>query len=484
MERWRLFAAGTALSIAFLICLFLIADVGRERLRTASENLQATMARRVLIGDLRVHMAEASLGFRDYLLTGDGRYLRAVRAARQAVDQTAEQFIDGYRNEDQRIAASARRLRDLAAIQLGEMNTATALREQSGSAAALELVRTQQARIHTPAHFTALAQAIQQYEIARMLEDQARWRQELTRVRTFSLAGMLANILLVTSAALLAATIARRHREAMRQLAQRRDELEREAAARAAELNAVYGHLQTVQEQERSQLARGLHDELGGLLLAARMDVSWLQQHAADSDPDTRRHRLARVIEVLDQGIDLKRRVVEELRPTLLDNMGFIAAIRWQMDETCGRSGLQCSGDFPEHEPTLNPRAAIALFRVMQEALLNVQRHASAREVHARFEVTPTHVMLTVRDDGKGIADADLRKGHSHGLAGMKHRISALGGTLIITRYPQGGTELRAAIPLEAAMLGQEDATIVEPAGRAATPPDGASDHSATNRRR
>ena len=114
------------------------------------------------------------------------------------------------------------------------MNTATALREQGGSAAALELVRAQQARIHTPAHFTALAQAIQQYEIARMLEDQARWRQELTRVRTFSLAGMLANILLVASAALLAATIARRHREAMRQLAQRRDELEREAAARAA----------------------------------------------------------------------------------------------------------------------------------------------------------------------------------------------------------------------------------------------------------
>ena len=141
-------------------------------------------------------------------------------------------------------------------------------------------------------------------------------------------------------------------------------------------------------------------------------------------------------------------------------------------------------GDFPEHEPTLNPRAAIALFRVMQEALLNVQRHASAREVHARFEVTPTHVMLTVRDDGKGIGDADLRKGHSHGLAGMKHRISALGGTLIITRNPQGGTELRAAIPLEAAMLEQEDATIVEPAERAATPPDGASDHSATNRRR
>ena len=102
-----------------------------------------------------------------------------------------------------------------------------------------------------------------------------------------------------------------------------------------------------MQEQERSQLARGLHDELGGLLLAARMDVSWLQQHAADSDPDTRRHRLARVIEVLDQGIDLKRRVVEELRPTLLDNMGFIAAIRWQMDETCGRGGLQCTRRLP-----------------------------------------------------------------------------------------------------------------------------------------
>jgi protein-histidine pros-kinase len=262
---------------------------------------------------------------------------------------------------------------------------------------------------------------------------------------------MPANIVLVASVLLMAAVALRRHREAMRHVARRRDQLEAEAVERAAELNELYGHLQTVQEQERSRLARGLHDELGGLLLAARMDVTWLQQHWRAAEAGTLERRLGRVLEVLDAGIDLKRRVVEELRPTLLDNMGLIAAIRWQMDETCGRGGIRCHGDFPEDEPELNARAAIALFRVAQEALLNVQKHAGAHEIHVRLELTPAEVVLTVHDDGKGIVDADRRKAQAHGLAGMQQRVNALGGTLFVGRGVTGGTMVRATIPREQA---------------------------------
>jgi protein-histidine pros-kinase len=251
---------------------------------------------------------------------------------------------------------------------------------------------------------------------------------------------------------LMAAVALRRHREAMRNIARHRDQLEAETLARAAELNELYGHLQTVQEQERSRLARGLHDGLGGLLLAARMDVTWLQQHWRAAEAGTLERRLARVLEVLDAGIDLKRRVVEELRPTLLDNMGLIAAIRWQMDETCGRSGVRCHGDFPKSEPQLNARAAIALFRVAQEALLNVQKHAGAHEIRVRLELTPADVVLTVHDDGKGIADTDRRKTQAHGLAGMKHRVSALGGTLFVGLGADGGTEVRATLPRQQAL--------------------------------
>jgi signal transduction histidine kinase len=243
----------------------------------------------------------------------------------------------------------------------------------------------------------------------------------------------------------------RRHREGLAQVARHKDALEIEAAARAAELNEVYAHLQTVQEQERSRLARGLHDELGGLLLAARMDVSWVRQHARDAEPHAVAARIDRILDALDQGIDLKRRVIEELRPTLLDNMGLLAAIRWQLDETCARAHVQCACHFPASEPQIAPDTAIALFRVVQEALTNVLKHASARRVDVTLDVVDERVLLAVVDDGVGIDAAGSTRPHAHGLNGMKHRISAIGGTLTVSRSPGGGTEVRAIVPCSAA---------------------------------
>jgi signal transduction histidine kinase len=241
-----------------------------------------------------------------------------------------------------------------------------------------------------------------------------------------------------------------RHRERLRQVERRRDALEREAASRAEELNEVYGHLQAMQEQERSRLARGLHDELGGLLLAARMDVTWVKQHAQDAEPAAVAARIDRILDVLDQGIDLKRRVIEELRPTLLDNMGLAAALRWQVDEFCERAQLRRSCRFPAQEPEVTPRTAIALFRVLQEALTNVQKHARAAHVAVTLDDAADELRLSIVDDGIGIGADALQGTRSHGLAGMKHRIASLGGTLTVTATPVGGTEVRAVVPRSA----------------------------------
>ena len=166
--------------------------------------------------------------------------------------------------------------------------------------------------------------------------------------------------------------------------------------------------MQHVQEEERARLSRGLHDELGGVLLAARMDVTWMQRHATGDDADVRM-RLERLKQVFDQGIDLKRRVVEELRPTLLDTMGLLAALRWQSEETCRRADLRCTERFPDEEPPFNRAGAIALFRVVQEALANVAKHARASEVDIALELTDNEVVVTVQDNGVGAAPADLR---------------------------------------------------------------------------
>ena len=132
-------------------------------------------------------------------------------------------------------------------------------------------------------------------------------------------------------------------------------ELEQQVESRTRELTALSTHLQGVSEQEKSALSRELHDELGGLLVAARMDLSWLQQRLATSDPGIEQ-RFKRIHESLSAGVDLKRRVVEELRPTLLDNMGLFTALRWQFKETCRRTGLALYGNDSRDRDEIQPR--------------------------------------------------------------------------------------------------------------------------------
>jgi len=470
MDRWRIFGLATLLAVVFLLGLFAVAEAGRGRLRVASEEMQAALARRVLVGEFRQQVTEAALTYRTFLVSGRVEDLEPLRSAGRRINGAAETLVSNFQSEERRITEATRQLRYLAGVQTGTMMSVVTLYSSQGPDAALRLARAQNPGTDPVKQFLAIADYVERYEAARVRETHARWKQEVALVKQLSLLGTVVNLVLVVSASLMVLATLRRHREGMAQVAHRKDELEVEAAARAAELNEVYGHLQTVQEQERSRLARGLHDELGGLLLAARMDVTWLRQHARDGEPRAIAARLDRVLDVLDQGIDLKRRVIEELRPTLLDNMGLIAAIRWQLDETCKRAGLRCQCHFPDEEPEVAPRTAIALFRVVQEALTNVQKHANARNVEVRLDAAPDHLLLCVADDGAGIAAGEVARSHSHGLAGMRHRMSALGGTLTVGSSPGGGTEIRAVVPRTAGASSATGQTAAqrEPPGRAA----------------
>jgi signal transduction histidine kinase len=175
----------------------------------------------------------------------------------------------------------------------------------------------------------------------------AQWQADFQVSRWVSAAGVILNIGLVLLAThLVYGDMRRRARQAIN-LRDQKQELEREVDERTRELTALSTHLQGVSEQEKSALSRELHDELGGLLVAARMDLSWLQQRLPTSDPAIEQ-RFKRIHESLSSGVDLKRRVVEELRPTLLDNMGLFTALRWQFKETCRRAGLKCTETIPD----------------------------------------------------------------------------------------------------------------------------------------
>jgi signal transduction histidine kinase len=204
--------------------------------------------------------------------------------------------------------------------------------------------------------------------------------------------------------------------------------------------------LQNVSEREKAALARELHDELGGLLVGARMDLSWAEQHLARDDPDMKQ-RLQRVQQNLTAGVDLKRRIIEELRPTLLDNVGLFAALRWQLKETCGNAGLKCTEVYPDVEPKFTSEAAIALFRIAQEAFTNILKHSAAASVDLTLELDGDAIVMRISDDGKGIPASRLTAIGSHGLASMRHRVRALGGRLDVRSPASGGATLLVRIP-------------------------------------
>jgi signal transduction histidine kinase len=240
----------------------------------------------------------------------------------------------------------------------------------------------------------------------------------------------------------------------MRRKSRESSELQRLVDARTAELATLSSYLQNVAEREKQALSRELHDSLGGLLVATKMDVVWLRRRLRVADPELE-HRFERIQEALDRGVDLKRRIVENLRPTLLDSMGLFAALRWQFDETCARAGLICTDNLPAEETPLLSEAAIALFRVAQESFTNILKHSQATAAELDVTMKDGLFVLSIRDNGRGMAQDEKSLRFSHGLSGMRHRIQALGGRWQALARERGGTEIRVEIPL-ANVLAQE----------------------------
>lgn len=254
---------------------------------------------------------------------------------------------------------------------------------------------------------------------------------------------LLAVGLLIALSRLLAADAVRR--EGLRAASERHArDLETLIEARTRELSALSTHLQELSEKEKSQLARNLHDELGGLLTAAKMDLSWLQSRVPDP---ALQQRLAQLGGVLDEAMDLKRRVVEDLRPSLLDHFGLPTALRAHVDSACAKAGLRADIALPEDGASMPKETAIALFRIIQEGITNVIRHAGAQSVTLRLTMEGDACRFTLSDDGRGFDAADPRFRWSHGIMGMRQRVRALGGQFEIESAPGAGTTLRVSVP-------------------------------------
>ena len=225
---------------------------------------------------------------------------------------------------------------------------------------------------------------------------------------------------------------------------------------RTEELTELSQHLIRVSEEEKASLARELHDTLGSNLTAINMDLNWISRRTPEASREVR-ERLQRVIQLLGETVELKHEVIEGLRPSLLDNLGLAFAMQSHCKEFTRRTGIPCEIDVVEDFDDLDPAWSIALYRIVQESLTNISKHAQASRVRIELTRDAEGVRLRIADDGVGVKDETLSKPKSHGVIGMRERMRLVGGRFAITRAPGGrGTVVEAFIPSVAPATGEE----------------------------
>ncbi len=224
--------------------------------------------------------------------------------------------------------------------------------------------------------------------------------------------------------------------------------LESTVSERTRELSDLANYLTDAREAERARLARELHDELGALLTAAKMDAGWLLRSlGADAGPDIQA-RFRRLIDTIGSGITIKRRIIDDLRPPLLQGLGLVEALRALTDELRGE--FQLALELPAADPPCTEEQSLALFRIVQEAITNIRKYAHARHIEVGLRLESGDIHLWVSDDGDGF-DPDSPQLNRHGLAGMKHRAQMFEGRFGVSSAPGRGTRIDARMPLRQA---------------------------------
>jgi two-component system sensor histidine kinase UhpB len=226
---------------------------------------------------------------------------------------------------------------------------------------------------------------------------------------------------------------------------------EEELTRSREELRSLSRHLQSVREEESKRIAREIHDEMGQALTALKMDLAWISRRFTEGtqDKDHLLEKMRSMSELLDKTIQLVQKISAELRPGLLDDLGLIPAIEWQVQEFQNRTKIRCRTDIANHEIELTPDQATTIFRVFQESLTNVARHAEAKKVLVNLTEREGILKLIVSDDGKGISENRVYSPDSLGFLGMRERLRPFRGKLEVHGAPDQGTTIEITLPLK-----------------------------------
>jgi signal transduction histidine kinase len=428
-------------AVVAAVALSAITELAYQRSTAALGSLASRGAARTAIMTVLRRLLDAESSQRGYLITGRKEYLQPGEEAPEDIRRAVEELERHYAADPTQLALTAE-LKARALEKLSELSATLRLYEEGNQDRWRDLVLTNIGREKMDA-VRSTAERLLAAEDASVLVERASVLDVLANNR--------AGVYLLTVLSVLALyfylrkTVAlevaqRRHAE---DLQAERDELEVQVQHRTTELTELASHLQSAREDERSRLARELHDELGALLTAAKLDVARLKRGIGTMTADLEQ-RIKHLNSTIDQGIALKRNIIEDLRPSSLSNLGLVAALEIQGREFAARSGLPVTMDLA---PVALPEPLqITVYRVVQESLTNIAKYARATEVTVSLQPEGARVSVAVSDNGCGF-DPAVRGRSSHGLTGMRYRVEAGGGELRVISAPGRGTRVQAWLP-------------------------------------
>ncbi|MBC8058106.1 MAG: CHASE3 domain-containing protein, partial [Rhizobiales bacterium] len=420
------------------LAMFLISESSYQQASATFEALGERGVARTNIQTLWRSLTDAETGQRGYLLTSRKEYLKPYD---DALGRTQESltWLNGYYGSEPDTAALMQQVSQAARNKLSELDATMKLHDDGKEAAWRDLLLSNIGQEQMEA-VRSLSQQLLDRETAKVADDRKSLGQTLLLNR-IGVTAMTALSLLALYMYLRQTTALVRAREEQRRLVQiERDQYEREVLMRTGQLTELTRHLQTVREDERHRLARELHDELGALLTAAKLDVARLKSRLGAVTPEVA-ERLQHLSDGLNSGIALKRRIIEDLRPSSLSNLGLVAALDILVREWGQRSDIKVDAEL---EPVqLRPAGELTVYRLVQEALTNIAKYAQATAVEVRLSSIDGQAHVSVRDNGVGF-DVDAPRSSAHGLLGMRYRLETEGAQLVMESSPGKGTLIQA----------------------------------------
>ena len=441
MERWvrKRFVLPFLIVLATAM-LVVSEDTYHDTTSTLRGGIELTDAR---IQSLRLHqlLSDAETAQYGFLVTGQDEYLARYAGVKAELPELQLAVAGFFSSRDAESSATIQRLADLTRRKLARIDRTLELARAGQSVAAADLASDEPGR----AEMLALREALSRhFARAATLQQQAR-----TSIYDALLVNrlVLGSLTLVTLLSLFLFIRQlqlqdRTHSRQQAALLDERERLEVQVIRRTARLTELARHLQTVREDERTRIARELHDELGALLTVTKLEIA--RARSKVGEPAEMLVRLERVSEYLNKGIALKRRIIEDLTPSALSQLGLSVALENLCQDMSASLAIPVRLTLADFH--LSPEAALAVYRFVQEALTNIGKYASARQVEVTLQVVDSLAAVEVHDDGVGFDPSSERVGH-HGLSGMQFRAESLGGSMRVSSAPGEGTSVRIEFP-------------------------------------